>query len=239
MTTAYKSTEKLRCIRNTTVARRLFGAVVAVAALGFLLWVISGAFRNMPSAGIALSIQIGRPLHEQLIQYYTLHGTFPPAELKGDVYSQLPDVLTTTIVFPVVSRAGEWGPGYEGPAIDPFRKDRIFENEDLHLVRFRNLRYSHPPFHWYSGFPPRYFRSTDGQIAVIIANGPDEDADIESKEIIESSNLSEKTLTHLASFTYDATNGTTSGGDIFRIVVAPEPANTNPTTATNPSRTTQ
>lgn len=220
--------------RKTAAAQHWLGAVIGMAILGILLWIASGIFRNMPSAGIALTIQLGRPLHDQLIGYYEIHGTFPPAELEGIIYSSLPDALSTNIIHPVLSRSGKWEPGYDGPPLDPFRQTRMFESDKMSVAQFRNMRYSHAPFHWYSGFPLRYFRSSDATLALIIGNGPDEDADIGAAEITSSDIMNEESMViHLASLTYDATNGTTSDGDIYRITEAPAHANSNTNTSTS------
>jgi len=95
----------------------------------------------------------------------------------------------------------------------------VFDGETRARARHFSPR---KPHGWvpYEGYPYRYFRFADGDLAVIISDGPDLHADLTDKELL---NL-EAGLKHgqphfevLASYTYDPTNGTYSGGDVWRV----------------------
>lgn len=162
--------------------------------------------------GVLISVYAQYGASSALHNYYDAHGAFPPLTEAGLYYGPLTDQLTTTVIIKDLVL-------YEGPPIDAQRKNQLFPGEELKTAKYFG-KYSKLFYKKNRGFPQRYYRSADGEVAVLLANGPDEDVDIDPILVLK--NLSkETTMTAFATLhplSYDATNGVPSSGDIWRMV---------------------
>lgn len=167
-----------------------------------------------PEEGYYMSAHLFRAAYPVLQDYYDVKGHFPPAISDRSFYGLLTDNLTTPIQLVENRRI------YKGPPVDPFRQKPLFSGEQSFIARYSG-RKSKIFYKKNSGYAPRYYRSEDGQWAIMLSNGPDRDCDIGSAQL---DKITSAPYLALQSYTYDATNGSRSGGDIYFVVAPPAEA---------------
>jgi hypothetical protein len=175
-----------------------------------------------PRATVSYSKGCFRYLNIESDKYYVKNGYFPPKLDGKSFYGPITDVFGRTIPINLPSDFANVA------FVDPHREQAIFPNEQKATAMFNSPR---NPDGWVKlkGYPARYFRSKNGQWAIFIGNGPDEQVTL-TKEILDTidgntKNVSQPTFNDaqikLAPYTYDPTNGNSSVGDIWRFLELP------------------
>ena len=152
-------------------------------------------------------------------KYYEKNGYFPPKLDGNSFYGPMTEIFGKTIPINIPLDFAQ------GSIVDPHCDKALFPNTKKATALFYSPR---NPDGWVKlkGYPPRYFRSKNGQWAIFIGNGPDEQATL-TKEILDSidekiSDISYLSLSsNLGPYTYDPSNGTWSAGDKWRITELP------------------
>lgn len=165
-----------------------------------------------PEEGYLMTTYLFRAADEGLQEFYDDHGHFPPAR-DGQSYL---GPLTEGLLMPAQFLAVR--PHYKGPPVDPFRRELLFPGEQIFTARYSGEK-SKIFYNKNSGYPPRYYRSADGQRVILMSNGPDADPDLGLKEL---DNMISAPYLQLQQYTYDVTNGSRSDGDLIYIV-EPQP----------------
>jgi hypothetical protein len=190
-------------------------------AFAFLLLGNACSHRRSVRGSFSLVHHVLRRCDDTLQAYWRDHGSFPPEPDGRHFYGPfLADVYTT---YPLDVQMREvWGE-YTGPAIDPWRHERLFDGETRGKVRYTGSRNPEsdkmPGAHFY-GYPLRYFRWPEATAALLLVNGPDEDIDVDERVLVSvpQPESFDKYRDAMVPYRYDPTNGTVSSGDVFRVV---------------------
>lgn len=188
-----------------------------VMILVTMLWLQDKDMRP-PRAGMV--IWEFRAIDRTLNSYFQQYGEYPPRNQPGRIYTFASDALITPTAFLEDSRSSSSHSVHKGPVVDPFRKERNFLREKVGKANFQDGHNSDGFYSWFSGYPLRNCRNSSGKNAVLLSNGPDEDADIKGCILDEITTYSWNVVSlALEHYTYDAANGTVSNGDVWRVVM--------------------
>jgi type II secretory pathway pseudopilin PulG len=193
--------------------------VVIVLVLGVLLAL---QFTRLSARdGVSITKGAMRSGDQMLQEYRARFGQYPPHETSGTVYLPFSRMLVRPVEFYVetTSSLPSGRAGYQGPPLDPYRKESSLQGEAPDVARASG----HEGDLTVRGYPLRYYRSARGDWALLIGNGPDERMDLNARNIAQATSAASgaQVFEALKPYLYDPTNGTVSSGDIVRVV---EPA---------------
>lgn len=205
--------------------KRLRGRVGWLACIVLLIVVYyPDVHRNFREAAVRDSHSLERYAQlggtNLLHEYRNRFGKFPPVDTSGTVYLPLTAELVQPVVFDALSTQTSQGRSslgtvlYSGPPIDPYRLQLLFPNES----KVEATALGNDGRVTRRGYPLRYARI--GTWALLISNGPDQDADITLDKVRKYENRDGEALFDFVKgpHAYDTTNVTLSSGDCVRIV---------------------
>jgi hypothetical protein len=188
---------------------RLLEAGAAALLLAVFAWIAYSAHRRDMVRPKVLFV---------VTSFRSLQSDFA-ARAKADPHFvmpwEIPDRQTDWFVDPGTSVRHEWETSYA----DPFDRRRRVGASMLECVVRQDHMNGDPVNFTFRGNKLKYLRTSD-TLAVVYSFGPDEDDDL--GEAASTARLSTAGRSgaedRLAPTAYDSTNGTLSGGDIFRVV---------------------
>ncbi len=191
----------------------VYGLLALPFAVAFWYWVYVGVVFPTVDDKIRTTLKIMGITEESLFDYYAAEGAMP--EPKN---GRIPEEIR-----PYFSHQVNEAPGQDAQNESSFFPIDPFAPKEKHHVRTR-LPVGMRSFNFAGDFL-RYIKS-DNYVA-LLSRGPNQKFDINMSQFgAEWDCKSQSNWELLHTYSYDATNGVTSGGDIFRVMCKDEwPAN--------------